>query len=81
MIHRKLNRQLSKALNVSKLHHHHRIVLELFSGSAGLSHAFGQLGFGSVAIDIAHGDHNDLTNPIVQNVIKGWLTSKVVIAV
>ena len=75
--HRHLKQLLINALSISRRQGHHRIGLELFSGSGRIGHSVSRAGIGCVCLDIKFGEHHDLTNHIVQKHIVGWLSSGV----
>ena len=64
----------------SKKHGLHQVFLELFSGSARLSRCAQTYGYGAVSLDISMGHHGDLTNPIVGQVVRSWLKSRMICA-
>ena len=72
---------LNKALTISKKNGYQQVFLELFSGKGDLSVAVSKHGYGVVCIDIKHGHTHDLCNVSHQNIILGWIKSKVVAGV
>ena len=63
------------ALAYSKAHGNFQIILELFAGSGRFSAAARKHGWGTVALDISQGPEGDLTDPLVVEVVCGWLSS------
>ena len=57
------------------------VALELFSGSGRLAAAISELGYSALALDIDHGDWQNLLRPVVQHIVRGWITSGAVAAV
>ena len=81
LLRKQLNKLLKQVLRISKTSGQYRVFLELFSGSGHLSKVFNRNGIGSISVDIKHSLCFDLTNPVVVEVICGWLTSKHILGV
>ena len=58
-----------------------KVILEIFSGAGGIGKKLRHKGYGVISIDILHGDHHDVLRNDVFNLIKGWLSSKLVLCV
>ena len=72
---------LNKALRISKHNGFQQVFLELFSGKGDMSVAVSKVGYGVVCVDIRHGHTHDLCKHSHQNIILGWIKSRVVCAV
>ena len=75
----RLRDKLSTALTFSAKSGLHQVVLELFSGKGVFAAEAQRHHFGTVCVDILDGI--DFTNKRVKQLIRGWITSRVVVCV
>ena len=59
----------------------YRVFLDLYAGSAGISHFIERTSHGCIVFEISLGNQYDLTRTCVHKLILGWITSGVVCGV
>ena len=74
---RKLRNELSSFLRLAR-RRRHEVFLELFAGSGRLSARLRKQGYAAMPLDVLYGDHHDVLRRAAENIIIGWLRSKVV---
>ena len=55
-----------------------QVFVELYAGSGGVSCQLRALGYGAIAFEINHGEHFDLLNRTVNQILRGWISGGVV---
>ena len=77
---RRLQLALKDALSKAKLRKH-QVFLDLYGGTGGVSASLRALGFGVITFDLDLGSQFDLCDPVVIGVIRGWITSGIVLGI
>ena len=75
-----LRQKLQRACKEAK-QHKHQVFLELLGGPCGIARILRHQGFGVVTLDARRHPNEDLTNPIVLGVVRGWISSGAVLGV
>jgi len=70
-----LQAEFVKQAKWSRQHGHFVVFLELYAGSEGVSKAIRRAGYGCVAFEISRGSQYDLLRPVVDDMIRGWISS------